>query len=1691
MNFEDNNVIQVGPDSDGIVVATNFEREQPQIPTSGHAQLFHIIRTQVVCLMAVLISFSTTLIGNLFRLVNNSKLSIMTRACVLVAVAFVWSVFFAINSTGFAQTPGVTIAANTGMQTATIKEGEEISVIIQRTASASTPLDVTIKIEEITSDTSPANILEDSLESSATTATIPANATNLTYAISSQQDTSSTNGGTVVITLIASTADPITYSIPSQDSEKKVTFTVSHYEPTISIHPAGESDQLKTIREGEGMSVDVKRSAVAAFDLDVTISISETPKPNNINILEDSLETSVTITIPANELTFTYTIDSQQDSANGAGEAVFTLEDEDSYAIPSTAANQKVTFTVTHYAGPIVTIETSAEIIVSGNNATFTVARPTSSSSALTVVVTITATQGYLPDGTGTCSNNVCTIDRDVAIPANMTSQTHNESTKAVSGAGEGMISATIKISTDYGIRASKSNVTFTVNNLPIVDLTVPSNYLESQPFEISVTAQTAPTTDITVMVRVFSARPEFCLTSPCTSGLRQVEPNLTLTATKLTAKVTIYSIPLDGTADQTNPSFAQFKTVSGYVAGIGSSLVEFNRIDGDRGIGATVSIQAATKDNSMVTSVTEGTDDNIPFYITLDMASSAIIKLRIIQTGLFITNQTSKIYDITIPVINDDEYELELPLQDDSIFNRDAMVTVEILSGGYSISGTNSSFSVSVIDNDIKPTVSISSDLNEDDEDSVVEGSNFSFTLTLSTIPATQTGTVDVTLEFNANPSEYFSMLPTTTQSIPITVSNSGVKSGSKMLTVNTISIPTKNNNGEITVSIKEDSQNNYFVSEENPSITITVTKIIPVVSISSPVDQQTMREGDEFTFTLTSVPPPRGEIEINLYIFDNDSGFFNELSHDSENIAPAESVAVVNLDTSGTAVFKIATMEFPDSVQEDNSISVTVQDSTADPITYSPSTSDNSILVNVVDSTKEVESVISVFTISNEINIGQSLMVQITANPRPLGPIENVGLLVQTEGNLNLWRVPPPEVTLVDGSYSFRVHPTSFSGESEVETKITITLEIAKSDDNLVALYNPEAGEEDDEVETSIYEITVNVPPPSDEPPARISVADLAVTAILVNITGSSTSESPPVVFASANSPIISVQTTQQIINEGQTAEFRVTSSIATYARVQIVVSETGDFIAENISKSIQFDGNSDFNLSIPTLDDQIAEDDGKISILLEEGKGYLVNHSMNSAHITVSDASDRDQRQNEINSGIRSIYSQSIGTIGSHSLEVASDRINLAFAGNSNTGLKLNGSRVSVADYSSSSSNLDHERISLRQFLTNSSFSFDLLPSQNTGISASVWGRGDKWNLSMSQNDSANQTWSGDLIVGQLGFDSHISNEFVVGVSALKINSDVGLDSIFEDTIQFQSQSTGIHPYIGWQSNEGRINLNLTTGYGQGEILVEQAHYASEYLNSHYQTAGINGNLELLSITNQNGNITNKFTIIGDAWDAKQFVSGLYDEEISLNTHQYRISLLGIQNNNSFGKLSLEPNISVGIQGKTSNDQSIFAIEWGGGLNLTTQYGLSFRTNGQILSTNQDNFHEINLNNSINFDHHNDNLGLLVSISPVYGMNSENDQGLFDSSGSCEQLSISNNTCGLRLNSEIGYGIGIFDDKGRLTPFSGIDILSDEQYKFTSGLRFNIIDNLNLEINGNNISNISEKSENQLRIDGRLNW
>ena len=1670
------------------------------------SQLLPRVRINFALVTTVISSCIAGLIGKLLQSANHVKFSSLSRNFALVGVACVWSLFLAINSSGFAQTPPTVsiFVPTTNNQAKTITEGEEIAVTIQSTTATTTSLDVTIKIEETSAGTPAPNILDNSLQNDAEIITIPAGMSSYTYTINSQQDTSSGINGEVVISLVASSANPVTYNLINTAADQKVTYTVNNLEQTISIYESTTALQTATIKEGESISVTIQRTVRALTPLDVTIMIDET-SASSTNVLDDNLESfAKTVTIPANMTSLVYAIDSQQDtSSTSDGTVVITLVAPTgspvTYVIPSAAENKLVTFTVTNFAGPKVSIVASAGIVISGNNAVFTVARQTSSSSALTVVVTITATQGYLPDGTGTCSNNVCTIDRNVAIPANMTSQTHNETTKAVSSAQEGIITATIKVDQNYVFGATNNNAStriFGTSKLRTASIEKVANgdsFVEGEDIRFVLK------NDISEGSGIVSVLFEYSGDAMVTGGASTTCPP----HSSATCRKTSFRLVAFGNAQEAEVTVSTGVNDTGFSQGeVKISIIVGSAYDVDPNKDSiTVTITnkiprvISISKPATPTSINEGEDFQVtltstPAPTTAEGDLSVMISEATPNFGFFnsitphpVVIGTSGMATATVstkllPSASGGTLTLEVGSDTTNTDNNKRYVA----------SSSDGSVSMT-IDNVPIPVISLTSTV---DNGSVEEGGNIDLLFT-ATPKANPDGPITVNIEAEVEDahSDYFSSLPGPTVIIPA----SSTTTQTLMSLISTNIVNSIDEVGSITITVTDYVGSNavpdYVVSESDPSITVTITKFIPEISIFSPVDQQTIREGDEFTFTLTSVPPPRSEIEVNLYIFDNDSGFFNELSHDSENIAPAESVAVVNLDTSGTTVFKISTMEFPDSVQEDNSISVTVQDSTATPVKYTPSTSDNSILVNIVDSTAEVDSIISVFTPSREIEIGQSVMVQITANPRPLGPIENVGLLVQTEGNLNLWRVPPPEVTLVDGSYSFRVHPTSFSGESEDDPKITITLEIAKSDDDLVALFNPEAGEEDDVVETSIYEISVTVPPPSDEPPARISVADVAVTAILANVTGTSTSVSAPTEFATANLPEVSVHASQKTIVEGQIAEFLILSHVSTSANVSIAIVETGDFILGNHPESVSFNANHEVRLAIATEDDQFAEQDGGIRLTISEGEGYLVNKNNNSAGIIVSDKEDRKQREDSIIAGLTNVFSESITTLGTQSLNSVSNRVDMVYNENTDSNLILGGQNSFSGIVSTAGDSVNSDSISLRTILDQSSFEVELVPTSVTGVSSTLWGSGDYWNLASDGKISGKQPWTGDIFTGYVGLDTVINQDFLVGMSALISVSAVDYDLNSEDSIQFQSKSAGIHPYLGWQSADERMRLNATAGYGQGEIRVDQLHYSPEYFASSYYFSGADGKFRIFENSDTEDGDISQLILLGSAWIAQQSIDEIYSRDISIDAHQIRIVLEGSHTNHLVSGSTVTPNVIIGFRGKGDTRLSTKVAEIGGSVKYQTLFGLILNGKSEVLIAEQNQVEGALVNGSVKYDNGGDQLGLQIAISPLWETKRNNSVSWDMQSIIDIDIQSNSNNQNAKLKSEIGYGFDILGQRGKLTPFAGYDFFTGNREKLSTGIRMSIGTNLNLGIIGSQMTIPASNSENHLGLDLSYKW
>ena len=690
-----------------------------------------------------------------------------------------------------------------------------------------------------------------------------------------------------------------------------------------------------------------------------------------------------------------------------------------------------------------------------------------------------------------------------------------------------------------------------------------------------------------------------------------------------------------------------------------------------------------------------------------------------------------------------------------------------------------------------------------------------------------------------------------------------------------------------------------------------------------------------------------------------------------------------------------------------------------------------------------------------------------------------------ISYEGNTLLWR-GPTRIPL-RGQYTLSLF-TVIDWEN-LDDSHSISLKIETGNGYKVS----EDGDDIATIEVDSIEIGSS---PQNTP--NVAVASSVVNSILSLMLEEDQIESQsPAILESNNTdfnpkPVISVTAISTHISEGDTASFRFLSSIPMNEYIRISGIQIGDFLSTPMPEKVKFDGGNQSILSLATANDNIAEDNGRIQVTILDNAEYTIAKSQNSAIVLVDDQEDRSQRREQINNGINRVFSEYIGSIGGNSLNVAIDQINLAVDGNASPTLQLGGLQSTQDLIRSTGESLNTDSISIQTFFDESEFSMMLIPQDNFGRPTRLWGQSDFWELSSNGENVSNQSWSGDLFTGYVGFDTHLSQNIVLGSSILVSEITADYETSLQDQVQFSSQFTGGHPYLGWISPNGRHSLQTTTGYGQGEIKVEQPQYSTEYLTSSYQTVGLAGNFELFSHSSKNNSITNRFNIKGDSWFANQQVSGLNNEDLVLNAHNHHLFVEFIHNNNDLFGLTYEPSVSIGIREKGKNNLSTRAIELSGGLNLETHYGLSFSSTGNVLTTGQNSIHEFNLSSSINFDYNYDKLGLLISASPEYRQSSGKSSNLFGNNEVLTQFDLyDTKTDDLTLNTEVGFGFSIYDGHGRTTPYSGFNILSDKQNEVTFGLRTNVINNLNLEIAGSQISKSTSDNENQLKFSGHLNW
>ena len=706
-------------------------------------------------------------------------------------------------------------------------------------------------------------------------------------------------------------------------------------------------------------------------------------------------------------------------------------------------------------------------------------------------------------------------------------------------------------------------------------------------------------------------------------------------------------------------------------------------------------------------------------------------------------------------------------------------------------------------------------------------------------------------------------------------------------------------------------------------------------------------------------------------------------------------------------------------------------------------------------------------------------------SANPSVTLPVD-VHYNVAIDGNFVLWRIKRT-VTLTESSGVLRIK-THDDDIDEPDGSISVTL-VATQHYQIL-----------DGLDSRKITISDNDLAPDDpnriEPDPRVSVASTAANAI-IDFLGASTPESTQLNESASILPIVSIQASNPIVNEGDLVEFALISSSRSETfeiSVKLHVNPVGAFFEFDVPKqiSVRIQGSTSVPVSFQTIDDTIAEDDGRLEVSIIADPTYQIVTDQSSASVAISDAVDRNERQDLLLASAEAFLPEVVGNLAARTTDIISQRVQQGFNQSKDLALNLGGEETIKGIIELSGQMTNEGFIAWQEILGDSSFAFTLLTGEDFTAPTTIWGIGDHRDLSSNSSENIHN-WSGTAFTGQIGIDTLIGEEVLTGISASVSENDIEIDDTSGTELEFSLNSTSINPYIGWTSPSQDAVVRATAGYGVGELTIDQSNYDIETLASTSYSMALAGRKEF-DFPNTIFNGITKLSVIGDSWFARQFLNGQENLLTNLQTdaHYYNVKTKGTHQLEFESGTALTPFISAGFRGDRKNQHSTLAMEFTSGFDFVTPVGLTINGSGQMLVANSNTIQSISSNSTFGYDYGNDELGLTLEISPTWGQSQTNAQNSLWSSNilaSDSEFGLYSN--GTQVNSKIGYGFTLGANSRKLTIYGGY--LFDDQIEDELLLGSSLIigSNFGLDLEGINKLSTNEVESSKLQLNGRMNW
>ena len=722
------------------------------------------------------------------------------------------------------------------------------------------------------------------------------------------------------------------------------------------------------------------------------------------------------------------------------------------------------------------------------------------------------------------------------------------------------------------------------------------------------------------------------------------------------------------------------------------------------------------------------------------------------------------------------------------------------------------------------------------------------------------------------------------------------------------------------------------------------------------------------------------------------------------------------------------------------------------------------------------------------SQVNAGEIINFRINqVNTTGWQPL-TVDIRVSHEGNVILWRVPN-RVSFVENDLMEDI--TIATRRGVVPDNASISLQVFSGQGFTLKM--------PDEPDSNTSTLPIQVVSSEDDS-NQVSVAANAVNAILssINQANGNSPESQLIERAEINQtnpliPIISLSVDQLQINEGENVIIQLSSSLVVSKNTQIKVEVIGNSIEpDQIAITDIKSGQNTGMLSVPTINDSKPNPDRIITVNLQAGSGYELG-SKRSISVEISDAEDQNHVRNLLLRTNQAVLPEVFSAMGSQTLNAVDGRVQQYFNHDGKNSLIFDGNTQFNNILTSSGKTFANDSLSLRDVLSNSSFAFNLFEETNIPNSTTIWGLGEIKDISGNLT-SKQQTWDGDTFIGQFGFDTRIGEETLTGVAYTVSDAEVNFVNRQDDEIFYKSKTSGLHPYFGWKSDHGGIELSVQTGYGIGEIEIEYEDIYRGALGTKYYTVAVESSKNIATYEDFLTGINSELNFVFDSEFLQQNLTSrerlIGDTQIEF--WNIELATEGKQSSKISENVTFDRSFTLSLVQKYDNTELETGIGTSSSVEFTNTNGLQVSGLGRIILPYKNQVRG-SIQGSLSFDHNQDQLGTQIELLGSYGSLDSSDHAIFTQNNLdyLDSYNFAANEINQRFESEIGYGFAVFDGLGSIVPYSGFTLSNGLVSDFQLGGSLQLGPYFELELVGKNRDSLSGTSNQSIEFDGKFKW